>query len=165
MKRVLAMMMLLSVAVWAKTDFSGAWALNESKSELGEQNGPGGGRFRGFNAGKMTITQTEDQMVIERTMKNRDGEDVTNKETYTLDGKECVNESRGGEKTTVCKWSADGKTLTMESLRVINRDGNSMEMKSVEIFSLSADGKVLSMDITSNSPRGERKVKLAYDKK
>jgi hypothetical protein len=161
MKRILAMMLLLTVAVWAKTDFSGTWQLNEGKSTLGEQ-GQSGGRFRGGMAAKMAIKQVEDKMTIDRTSKNRDGEEVTTTETYTLDGKECVNEGRMGEKTTVCKWSADGKTLTMESIRVINREGQSLEMKSIEVFSL--EGGLLMIDSTSNTPRGERKAKLAYDK-
>jgi hypothetical protein len=163
MKRSVAILLLLAVAAFAKTDFSGTWTFSESKSELGEP-GPGGRRFGGPMAGKMVIKQTGDKMVIERTSKNREGEEVTNEETYTLDGKECTNESRMGEKTTICKWSADGKTLTMESVRVFNREGQSFEMKSVEIFTLSADGKLLTIDSTSNTPRGERKTKLAYDK-
>jgi hypothetical protein len=119
------------------------------------------GRRGGFMASQLSIKQSNNQLVIERTMKNRQGEDVTTTETYTLDGKECVNESRMGEKTTVCKWSADGKTLSMESLQVFNRDGQSMEMKSVEVLSL--DGKSLIIESTVETPRGERKSKTVYD--
>ncbi len=183
MKRLTLLLLLLSVAVWAQTtDFSGTWKMNESKSNFG-QSGPGGpggpggqpapggqgtpggpgGRSRfGFMGGQMTIKQTDAKLVIERTMKNREGEDVTTTETFTLDGKECVNESRMGEKTTVCKWSKDGKQLTMESLQVMNRNGESMEMKSVEVFSLE-DGSLV-IDSTRETPRGERKTKMAYDK-
>jgi len=113
-------------------------------------------------ANQLTIKQTDNQLTIERTMKNREGEDVTSTETYTMDGKECVNESRMGEKTTICKWSADGKKLTMESLQIFNRDGRSMEMKSVDVYSL--DGENLVIESTMETPRGERKMKMVYDK-
>jgi len=50
-----------------KVNFSGAWSLNETKSDLGE------GR-RGRVALKMTISQTVDSLVIERLSKRRSGE-------------------------------------------------------------------------------------------
>jgi hypothetical protein len=187
MKKTALLLLLLCVAVWAQTtDFSGTWKMNENKSSFG-QGGPGGpggpggqpapggqppapggqgtsgGRSRGgFMVGQLTITQADGKLVMERKSKNREGEDVTTTETFTLDGKECVNESRMGEKTTICKWSEDGKKLTMESLQVMNREGESVEMKSMEVYSLE-DG-VLIIESTRETPRGERKMKVAYDK-
>lgn len=121
------------------------------------------GRPRGWmGGGPMTITQNSDQLIIERTMPSRSGEDRTVRETYTLDGKECVNDSRMGEKTSVCKWSADGKTLTVESLQVFNRDGQSREMRTVDVYSL--EGDHLIVETTRDTPRGERKTKMVYDK-
>ncbi len=115
-----------------------------------------------MGGGPITITQKGDQLIIERTMKSRNGEDRTMRETLTLDGKESINDSRMGEKSSVCRWSADGKTLTVESLQVFNRDGHSLEMKTVDVYSL--DGNQLIVESTRDTPRGERKTKMVYDK-
>ena len=50
-----------------KTDFTGEWALNESKSDLGEG--------RGFAAFKIVVNQEGNTLTIERTRAGRDGED------------------------------------------------------------------------------------------
>jgi hypothetical protein len=141
-----------------KANFSGKWTFNEGKSQMGE------GRFRA-PASKMTVTQSEAALSIERTAKNRDGEDVTTTEKYTLDGKVSENPAmmNSVKKSTVA-WSADNKTLTISSTTAFERDGNTMEMKAVEAFTLSADGNSLTLVSTSSSQMGERTQTLAYDK-
>jgi len=47
---------------------------------------------------------------------------------------------------------------------VFDRDGETMEMKSVEQWKLSDGGKILSIDSSSSTPRGERKATMVYDK-
>jgi len=142
-----------------KPNFSGNWILNEGKSQMGE----GRGRMA---ASKIKISQDDNAITLEKTSARPTGEEFTSKETITLDGKECVNtifDNRTRKSTA--NWSADGKLLTINSTSVFERDGNTMEIKSVEIFKLSDDGNTLSIDATSSSPRGERKQTLVYDKK
>jgi hypothetical protein len=157
---LLNLFLLTSALTFAqKPNYAGDWNLNEGKSQLGE-----GGRGR-MAANKLKITQDANAIVLERTSKRQTGEEFTSKETITLDGKECENtlmENRTRKSTA--NWSADGKSLTISSSSVFERDGNKMEMKSVEIFKLSDDGSTLSIDATSTSPRGDRKQTLAYDK-
>lgn len=140
-----------------KADFSGNWTFNESKSQMGE------GRFRA--ASKMAIVQKDSALTIERTSKRMNGEESTLSEKYTFNGKVCEN---AGFMNTVRKstlaWSADNKILTINSTSVFERDGNTMEIKTVEAFSLSDDGKTLTINSTSTSPRGERKQVIVYDK-
>ena len=141
-----------------KPNYAGSWTLNEGKSQLGD----GRGRMA---ATKLKISQDANAIVLERTSKRQTGEEFTSKETITLDGKECENtlfENRTRKSTA--NWSADGKLLTINSTSVFERDGNKVEMKSVEIYKLSDDGNTLSIDVTASSPRGERKQTLAYDK-
>ena len=61
-------------------------------------------------------------------------------------------------------WSKDGKTLTITSVLEMNRDGQSFQMNSTEIWTLMEDGKVLKIDQTRVTPRGERKSVLQYNK-
>jgi hypothetical protein len=138
-------------------NFSGEWKLNQEKSQLGEGRG-----FRG--ASKMVITQKGNDLSIERTSQRRNGEESVYTEALTLDGKECTNTIRNNPRTSTANWTDDGKTLTIKSKVVFSRDGNEFEMKSSEIWSLKEDGKVLSIDSTSETPRGERKATYVYDK-
>jgi hypothetical protein len=144
-----------------KANFSGSWSLNESKSNFGEQ---GGGGFR-MAPGTLTITQQGQSMTIEREATGPNGQSFKSTDKITLDGKECENQSFGGTKKSIATWSSDGSKLTISSTSVFERDGQTMERKSVEIYSLLDGGKTLSVESTFSSPRGERKSAAVYDKK
>ena len=142
-----------------KPSFTGNWTLNEGKSQMGD----GRGRMA---ASKIKIAQDANAITMEKTSTSPSGDEFTSKEIVTLDGKESVNTIFDNRtKKSTATWSADGKLLTINSTSVFERDGNTMEIKSVEIYKLSDDGNTLSIDATSSSPRGERKQTLVYDKK
>jgi hypothetical protein len=138
-------------------DFTGKWALNESKSELGE------GRF--FSASELNVKQDGNTMVIDRVRTGRDGGTRTTTENLTLDGKESVTESEFRTMTSTAVWSEDGKSLTIKSKSEFEREGQTFTMNMTEIWTLEEEGKLLKIQSTSSSPRGERSVTLAYDKK
>jgi hypothetical protein len=140
-------------------DFTGQWVLNEDKSDLG---GGSGGRRRGMSASKMVVEQKEGKLVVEAFRTNRDGEEVSTASTYTLDGKECKNESENRTSVSVAKWSEDGKALTISSKMTFSRSGQEFTMESVEIWSLAE--KTLTIETTRTSSRGERKSKAVYEK-
>jgi hypothetical protein len=141
----------------AKTNFSGTWAFNEAKSNLGE--GPG---FRG--ASKLVITQDDNNLTVARDRTNQNGETTTTTDKYTLDGKECVNTSGRGPSKTIVTWAADGKSLNFAVTRTFERDGQTTEMKSSEVWTL-ADAAALSVVNIMNFQGEERKTTYAYDKK
>ena len=141
----------------AKPNFSGTWAFNESKSNLGEGRG-----FR--SASQMTVTQDANNLTVARVRTNRDGEATTTTEKYTLDGKESVNTAGFGPSKTVVKWSADGKTLNFAITRTFDRNGETIEMKSTEDWTLT-DARTLSVLSTSVFQDNERKTTSVYDKK
>jgi hypothetical protein len=141
----------------AKPNFSGTWAFNESKSNLGEGRG-----FR--SASQMTVTQDGNNLSVARVRTNRDGEATTTTEKYTLDGKESVNTAGFGPSKTIVKWSADGKTLDFAITRTFDRNGETIEMKSTEVWTLT-DAKTLSVLSTSVFQDNERKTTSVYDKK
>lgn len=141
----------------AKANFSGNWAFNESKSIVGEGRG-----FRSASA--MTVTQDGNTLTNARTRTNQDGESTTTTDKYTLDGKECVNTSGRGPSKSIVTWTADGKALNFATTRTFERDGETTEMKSTEVWSLT-DPKTLSIVSTFKMQNGERKATLVYDKK
>ena len=145
-----------SYAQDGKVNFSGEWSFNESKSDMGE------GRFPATS--KLTIKQEGNNLTIERLRTGRDGQEMTSTQELTLDGKESENDTGRGIRKSAATWSDDGKTLTIKSTMVFDRNGETMEIKSVEQWNLSDGGKILSIDSSSSSPRGERKATLVYDK-
>jgi hypothetical protein len=140
----------------SKANFSGTWAFNETKSNLGE------GGFRG--ASKLVITQDGNNLTVARDRTNQNGENVTTTDKYTLDGKECVNTSGRGPSKSFVTWSADGKNLNFAVTRTFERDGQTTEMKSSEVWTLT-DASTLSLVSTMNFQGEERKTTFVYDKK
>lgn len=142
-----------------KVDFSGTWVLNADKSDLG---GGRGGRRGGMAVSKMLVEQKDEKLIVENFRQNRDGEDVSTKLTYTLDGKKCKNELNFGTQESVVKWTKDGKTLTIESTMSMSRGDREFTMESTEKWSLDKD--ILTIETTRSTPRGERKSKAIYNK-
>jgi hypothetical protein len=148
-----------SVTIFAqekKTDFSGLWKLDESKSQIGE----GRGRMA---ATKMKITQDATTLSNEKTSVRQSGEEVTTTEKVTFDGRETDNSASNRQKKSTASWSADGKILTISSTTIFERDGNTMEIKSVEIYKPGTDN-TFTIESSSTSPRGESKATLVYNK-
>ena len=140
-----------------KTDFSGAWSLNEEKSNFGDS------QFRRA-ALKMTIQQKGNDMTLEKVLTNRSGETYNATEKLTLDGKECENSVNNRIRKSKANWTDDRKNLTIATMMVFEREGQSMEINTVEIYKKSDDGKNLIIDFKSSSPRGEMRQTLVYDK-
>jgi len=145
-----------------KANFSGTWALNAEKSTFGQGQGqPPQGQGRGGPGGGNYVAKQEANLLtVERTMGDRT---VISK--YTLDGKESVNSTGRGESKSVATWSTDGKALTIVTTRSFERDGQTVQMKSTEVWTLTGP-TTLSIVNTSTSREGqERKRTMVYDKK
>jgi hypothetical protein len=141
-----------------KPDFSGSWIYNESKSIIGE------GHFRGAPT-KIRVTQDDNTLISEKLMKGRDGTDRVTNELYTLDGKECENKGfQNNIKKSKAVWSSDEKSLTISSTMIFERNGETMEMKSTETWSISDDQNTFTLEVTASTPNGENKQTLVYDK-
>lgn len=124
-----AVILPFSARAQMKTDFSGTWTLDATKSDA-----PGGRGGRGPQ-GPVTIKQTASEIVIGQA-------------TYKLDGSESVNQlqGRGGMTEAKSKAHWDGTKLVIETTRDIG--GNSVT--STETRSLSADGKDMTVETSFN---------------
>ncbi len=139
-------------------NFSGTWALNESKSNFGDS------PFR-MAASTLTVKQEGNNLSTERTVNGPDGQEMKMNGKYTMDGKECENTGFMDSKTkSTVKWSADGKSITIASSTIFNMNGENMEMKGSEAWMLDGD-KTLKIETTNSMPDGEMKTSLVYDKK
>lgn len=144
--------------IGAKTNFSGDWKLNEGKSDFGQR----GARFA---TKELKVDQKDDAITITRTTPSfQGGEDMTNTETYTFDGKEVEGKGFGNSvRKSSLKWSGD-ESFTISSTTSMERNGESMEFHSSESWSLGDGGKTLTVTTTSTTPRGENTTKAVYDK-
>lgn len=140
-------------------DFKGEWNFNEKKSKLAE------GRFR-MNASKLQITGDGEGLAIERTVASPNGETMVSPEKITFDGKPSQSTAFGtAKKSSTATWSADGQSMTINATTLFEFNGNSMEIKSVEVWKLIEDGKALSIDSKTTSERGTTEATFVYDKK
>lgn len=159
----------------APANFAGTWALNKSKGELPQQ-------WANLESLTLTITQDAQQLTVASDMKM--GADANAggggggrgrgmgafppTATYKLDGTETTADAtggRGGTSTLKAAWKDDGKTLELKRVTKFNFQGNDVTVTTVEDWSLSADGKTLTIKRTSESPRGTQNSTLVFDKK
>ena len=146
---VLALLVSGLAAAQAKPDFSGTWALDAAKSDMGM-----GRAATAMRTVTLVIRQTKTRVFIER--RAGDGPEIA---VYNLDGSESVNQlPGGGEVKSTTTWA--GATLVTKS--VMATGGVTVETSDVR--SLSANGKVMTLDGTRRTGRGEVKQKLVYNK-
>jgi hypothetical protein len=163
---VLALIMpAMSNAQAGKTNFAGTWALNTSKSDMGQPPAQGQGQRMGGGMGTNFVAKQEANLLtIESTRTNQNGETTTVTMKYTLDGKESINTTGRGESKSTAKWSADGKTLTIVTTRTFDMNGETRTMTSTQLLTLT-DANTLTINATATTPNGDRTTKLVYDKK
>jgi len=133
----------------AEPNLSGEWKLNLAKSDYG--------KFPNPISVTRKITHNDPKLVLSTTQTGPQG-DVTSKLTYTTDGKESVNEVAGGQSKGTAQWI--GGMLIIES----SREFQGATLKQKEIWRLSSDGKVLTIDSHVSIPNGEFDVKQVFDK-
>ena len=152
----------------AQENFAGKWAFNESKSTLAQAGGGGGQGMRGgmrMGASEMNITQQGNNLTVERTRQGRDGAPVVSTEKFDLAGKATENQMMNNTRKSTVTWSSDKKVMTISSTMTMNMQGQTGEMTSREIWKLTDGGKALAIETVNNTPNGEMKSTLVYDKK
>lgn len=140
-----------------RTNLSGEWKLNEGKSDLGP--------MQQFATRVIKINQTNDSITIAQTSPSFNGGDRTLSETWTYDGKETATTLFGSStKKSTAKWSDDGKSLAFNYVLNLDFGGQAIEIKGTETWSLSDDGKTLTIQNNSTSSQGDMSTKAVYDK-
>jgi len=140
----------ISAGLFAQTDFSGTWELNNSESKLGE---------RSFAPNEIVIVQNGNEMSVESHME-RQGQEITRTNKYTLDGKESVNPGfRDSEVKSTAVWSDDKKSLKITS-KFSMQNG---DMTMVTVYKM--NGASLVVESSSSSSFGDRSETRVYNKK
>lgn len=152
---LLALSAFLPLAAAAQTpDFTGTWKVNLSKSDAPP--GRGGQQMDRSNL-TLAITQTAETLTIRQTGM---GPDRTM--TFFLDGRESVNTGMRGEMKSTSTW--DGAVLVTEGVTNAETPMGPRTMTTREVRSLSADGKVMTVTTTSDTPRGQMTRTTVFDR-
>jgi len=133
----------------AKPNFSGTWKLDLSKSDRVGRMGP-----RGPADVVMVVEQKGDIISIKNTTKFADGRERTREMKYKTDGSESVNENwRGNKVKARAKWKGNKLVIT-STMQFRNR-----RIDSETTWSLSKDGKTLTITNTLMGPRGRARTR------
>jgi hypothetical protein len=150
----------ISANLFAQTNFTGTWALNESKSNFGNS------QFR-MAATSMVVAQDVKLLTVDSTRPGRDGGEMKQTSKYNLDGSVSENPGFGNNvsKSTVT-WSADKIVMTIATTMTFDMNGESRTMNSSQAWKLTEGGKVLIVDnVRTGRDGNEVKTTAAYDKK
>lgn len=136
--------------------------------------GGGGGGYPGsrtpspeFGRGEekdltLNIEQTATELKIARKWTSND-KPQTLEQTFTLDGKETENPApTGGAIVTKSNWSKG--TLVTEGTQQISMGDREVDLRIKEEYSLSKDGKTLTIKTTRKSAQGQMQTKQTFKK-
>ena len=141
-----------------KADFSGEWVFDEEKSVLDNM---GAGNL----PSQMKILQKDVDLTVQKSFIVEYADDRITEEKWTLDGKETQSEFWNSPRMTTAYWSEKGDTLIVDSKVTFNRGGQTVEMTTREAWSLQEQGRILSIQQSSNSFRGRRNLTLVFFRK
>lgn len=133
----------------SKPNFSGAWKVNNSKSDFGPMPAP--------QSSTSKIDHKEPNVKIATTWVGDQGE-FTFESSYTTDGKESSNTFRNTEFKSKATW--EGSSLLIASKG--STDSGEFTMK--DKWSLSEDGKTLTIARAFSGPMGEATQTLVHEK-
>jgi hypothetical protein len=150
LRRSLILLSFLALPLAAAPNFTGAWRLNPSKSAYGKVPAP--------STMVRTILQDGNSLSMTTLQKGQQGE-VTTDLKYTLDGKPSTNTTATGESKSIARW--DAGHIVIETTRTVQ----GADLKQVETWDLSTDGKTLTIETHLTLPQqGEFVVKQVFDK-
>ena len=160
---ILISLVVALVSAGGKANFSGSWTLDKSKTDVSQFIGVGEDIEKTQMASMMMVVEQQGASLrVTRILKTQ-GDERKEIHTYKIDGNETTNTGFRGE-TVVARAFWEGDKLVVVSTRtkrVLTKDSST---ESRGVWSLSADGKTLTIAAQINSPRGEQRVKAVFDK-
>ena len=172
-------LMAIGVSAQDKGNFGGHWELDTAKSKLDE-------RAR-IQAMTLDVAQTAADIKVQSktTLTPRPEGDTggngggrgmgrgggfgggDSAMTYTLDGKETTIQQEGpmGQVPVTLKAKLEGSKLNLSSSRTFNGPNGEVSVSTKETWTLSDDGKTLTVHREQTSPRGTSSYDLVFAKK
>lgn len=149
MKKTLLAAVLLAASAFGAPNLNGDWKLNLQKSQYGAIPPPVE-VTRKIALNGINLSMHTEQKTAQR--------DSSSDLRYTTDGKECINKVTNGDAKGTAKW--EGDALVIESSQM----NGPQELKSREVWTLSSDGKTLTVQTHLTLPQGGIDVKQVFDR-
>ena len=175
-----ALVITLAVHAAAPANFAGTWTLDKSKSQGLNP------RQQNAESVSLVITQTEKEITLEDKITGGNppaggqaggppgggpggggggrGMGMGGPRTYNLDGSETSSENERGKIVRKATVSSDGKTIELSSKSTFSGPNGEITLNTTDKLQLSADGKVLTINRHSESPRGAQDSTLVFNK-
>ena len=145
-------------SAFAKPDFSGTWVMDVNRSF----SNPAGLEQT------LIVVHTGDQIKVDAKIKTQQGEQTIN-EMYTLDGKETEFTPPGTQPNAKGKrkamWLPDAKGAVIDDVVTADSPNGPVTRKTMRKWTLSPDGKTLTVDYYFDDQRGSFEAKRVFVKK
>jgi hypothetical protein len=151
------------VAAQAQPQFSGAYTLDRSQSQFPKHEGRSQPDPQAQPAQrpdiKLVVEQHGTTLKVTRVvaMGTREHSETN---TYVADGTDQTRRGYRGE--TVTRAAFDGDRLVLTRVHTKKSDAGDRTMSRQSVWTLSPDGRTLTIDTTSQGPRGDRAMKTVY---
>ncbi|MFN7997873.1 MAG: hypothetical protein U0Q18_29910 [Bryobacteraceae bacterium] len=152
MRKGLISLMLLTVglgSIQAKSNFTGTWKMDPAKSDL--KSGPA----PEARLDRITYEEPNLKDTITQSMRGRES---TYDMNYSTDGTATTNLVRGNQMKSVARW--EGEELVVDTKGSVAGRGVTFKDR----WSISADGKTLTLQRHLNTPLGEGDQTLVFDR-
>jgi len=151
------------VSAQEKVNFSGTWVLDKSQSDVSQLMGLSDDPEKARNTSMtMVVEQQGSNLRVNRMLKTQ-GEERKEIHTYKIGGGDTTNTGSRGE-TVVGRAFWEGDKLVIVSTRTWRVLLKYVSAESRGVWSLSPDGKTLTIAAQINSPRGDQRGKVVFDK-
>jgi len=160
-----------ALTVQAQPQFGGTWTLDPSQSQFPAhegrhgQNGPDGAQGQSQPpVVKLVVEQNGTNFKVTRSMA-RDNKERAYTQSFVADGSERTEQGHRGA-STVTKATLGGDSLvTTSSTMMPGKDGGDAKTFSREsTWTVSPDGRTLTINTVMHGPRGDRTMKTVYVK-
>ena len=113
----------------------------------------------------MKIATHADFLTVDVASSSPDGALVTRQEKLVFDGKpnKATYVGIAREKSSA-SWSGDGQTMTVNSVRSFDKNGETADFKVTEVWKLINGGKSISIQVNERSSSGAHTMTLVYDR-
>ena len=151
-------------AAQAEPQFAGSWVLDRSQSQLPTHEGHGQKAPEAQRQPPqvtLVVAQQGNTLKITRTFAMGTREHSTT-DTIVADGSDRTEQGYRGNVTV--RSAFEGDRLIITHTRTKKTDQGDQTMSRQSVWTLSPDGRVLTIDTTMHSPRGDRAMKTVYQR-
>jgi len=152
------------VAAQAEPKFAGSWVLDRSQSQFPTHEGRGhGAPSPQAQPAQVTlmVEQHGNTLKVTRTM-TMGSRERSMTDTLVTDGSDQTHQGYRGN--VVTRAAFEGDRLVVTRTHVKKDDQSDQTMSRQSIWTLSPDGRVLTIDTTFHSRRGDRAMKIVYQR-